>query len=193
MTGNEKIIEKILADANATADKILTDAQVKVNALTAKTQAECDKIAAQAKKESDAEVGEMLKRRQTVADLDIKKALLSKRKALMNIVSEKAIEKLRALPREKYKAIVTQMIEKNAEDGDIVTIAQTDKDILTADFVASVAKSLGVKLTLNKSYGEFAGGVVLQSKNVDKNLTFEVELNAIRNEVEPQIAEILFS
>lgn len=85
------------------------------------------------------------------------------------------------------------MIASAADDGDVVVISENDKNVLTKAVFDKISAKIGKKLTLSDTFGNFKGGVMLLGKGVDKNLTFESELALLRDEVEPEVAKIMFS
>lgn len=192
MDGKEAIINKIISDANAEAQAILTAAEE-----AAATQVEAAEEAAKKNHATliaaaEKNAGELIARRITVADLDVKKLYLNAKKDVIDKVFARAYDKLLALPEKDYKALVAGMIEAYADDGDEVTVSKKDKGVITAAFIADVAKKKGVKLSLSGTYGDFTGGVILSGNGVDKNLTLEVELKLLREELETEVAATLF-
>ena len=71
-------------------------------------------------------------------------------------------------------------------------MSKREKDIVSDEFISAYAKKKGIKLTLNKKFGDFDGGMILTGKGIDKNLNFDVELALLRDATETQIAKELF-
>lgn len=193
MDGQQKIIDKILSDATHDAGEMLSEAIKKAEALVAAKQAEVDAEYALAVEEARKAGEEVVRRRLTVADLEVRKLLLSAKKEAVDKAFEKGLEKLLSLPKSDYCALVERMVAASADDGDVVVVSENDKNVLTKAFFAEISKKIGKKLTLSDTFGNFRGGVMLLGKGVDKNLTFESELGLLRDEVEPEVAKIMFS
>ena len=193
MDGQQKIIDKILSDATHDAGEMLSEALKKAEALVAAKQSEADAeydlSVEEARKAGEA----VVRRRLTVADLEVKKLLLSAKKQAVDEAFEESLKKLLALPKEEYTALVGSMIASAADDGDVVVISENDKNVLTKAVFDKISAKIGKKLTLSDTFGNFKGGVMLLGKGVDKNLTFESELALLRDEVEPEVAKIMFS
>ena len=79
-----------------------------------------------------------------------------------------------------------------AEDGDVITLGKRQRDCLNAYDIAEFSVRKGIRLTLSEIYGDF-DGMILSGHGVDKNLTFEVEIASLREELETQIAKELFN
>lgn len=193
MDGQQKIIDKILSDAKHDAGEMLSEALKKAEALVAAKQAEADAEYDLSVEEARKAGEEVVRRRLTVADLEVKKLLLSAKKQAVDEAFEESLKKLLALPKEEYAALVESMIASAADDGDVVVISENDKNVLTKAFFDKISAKIGKKLTLSDTFGNFKGGVMLLGKGVDKNLTFESELALLRDEVEPEVAKIMFS
>lgn len=193
MDGQQKIIDKILSDAKHDAGEMLSEALKKAEALVAAKQAEADAEYDLSVEEARKAGEEVVRRRLTVADLEVKKLLLSAKKQAVDEVFEESLKKLLALPKEEYTALVGSMIASAADDGDVVVISENDKNVLTKAVFDKISAKIGKKLTLSDTFGNFKGGVMLLGKGVDKNLTFESELALLRDEVEPEVAKIMFS
>ena len=193
MDGQQKIIDKILSDATHDAGEMLSEALKKAEALVAAKQSEADAEYDISVEEARKAGEEVVRRRLTVADLEVKKLLLSAKKQAVDEAFEESLKKLLALPKEEYTALVGSMIASAADDGDVVVISENDKNVLTKAFFDKISAKIGKKLTLSDTFGNFKGGVMLLGKGVDKNLTFESELALLRDEVEPEVAKIMFS
>lgn len=81
---------------------------------------------------------------------------------------------------------------QNAKDGDVVTISQREKDIVTKESLAQFAKEKGISLTLSDKLGDFDGGVILSENGVDKNFTFEIEVALLKEQTEANVAKEIF-
>ena len=190
MKGKEAIINRIIKDsqkiATSTSEEGVQKAQEIINA----AENDAKIYRSKNRQESEREREDIIRRRITVANLEVKKLLLKAKQEIINKSFSQSADEIRK-DKKNYKKMLIKMFEY-AADNDTVTISQNDKDILTAQDVQKIAKEKNITLKLNKSYGKFQGGVVLSNKQTDKNLTLEVELSSLRDEIEPEIAEMLF-
>ena len=192
MEGKDVIIEKILSDARQEADKIVSDAEAYANATLEKATAQAKEKVSNAEKSAEVAGVEYVGRRVTVAGLDLKKARLNAKIALLDDVYDKAVDAVRNVDDKDYKKLIEGMLDSSAEDGDVVTISKNDAKVLTKAFFDAYAKKRGISLSLSKYFGDFKGGVVLSGGGVDKNLTLEVEIKLLREQTESEIAGLLF-
>ena len=185
MQGKEAIIEKIISDATVRGEAVIDDAKFKATEIENVAKAACTSMADNAGKERAAAVNDVLTRSKTVAELDAKNQVVA-------LTFETALNKVKNLPKEKYAKLVMGMLSM-AEDGDVVTISKREKDVLTEAVIKEFAAKKKIKLTLNKEFGEFDGGIILSGSGVDKNLTFETEFQLLKDELEETVAKKLFA
>lgn len=192
MQGKEAIIEKIISDATVRGEAVIDDAKFKATEIENVAKAVCASMADNAEKERAAAVNDVLTRSKTVAELDAKKLLFDAKNQVVALTFETALNKVKNLPKEKYAKLVMGMLSM-AEDGDVVTISKREKNVLTEAVIKEFAAKKKIKLTLNKEFGEFDGGIILSGSGVDKNLTFETEFQLLKDELEETVAKKLFA
>ncbi len=187
----EAIVEKIICDAQHKAESFIDDAKQKADDILATTAEQCKAYLFSSKVETDRMCDDIESRSNTVAELDAKKLILGAKIKIIDAIFARALERVRELDEERYKALLIGMLNI-AEDGDVITLSAREKELLTKDDVDNFAKKKGIKLTLSDKSGDFDGGMILSGKGVDKNLTFDTEIAIIRDEMETSIAKEVF-
>lgn len=187
----EAIIDKILSDANLKGDAIIGEANEKANEIISLAANQCKDYLYKSKTEIDRLTLEIDERSRSVAELDARKLLLAAKAQVLDSVYAKTLEKLRNLDKEQYSALIFSMLE-NAKDGDVVTVSEREKDIVTKESLADFAKKKGISLTLADKFGDFDGGVIISENGVDNNFTLEVEVALLREQMETKIAKEIF-
>ncbi len=187
----EGIIDKILSDANLKGDAIIGEANEKANEIISLAANQCKDYLYKSKTEIDRLTLEIDERSRSVAELDARKLLLAAKAQVLDSVYAKTLEKLRNLDKEQYSALIFSMLE-NAKDGDVVTVSEREKDIVTKESLADFAKKKGISLTLADKFGDFDGGVIISENGVDNNFTLEVEVALLREQTETKIAKEIF-
>jgi len=193
MAGTDAIINKILADAEEKASQIKTQSKIDCDEVIANAKIEAKKMMDEVLQNKQSVIDETVKRQKAVAELDAKKIVLKSKKDAIDEAFRLAKEQLNSLSSEKYFEVVSNMISTYAEDGDVVTVSAKDKKLITKAKLDKIASAKKIKLTLNKEYGDFEGGVILSGNGMDKNLTFDVELKTLRDEMETEIADMIFN
>lgn len=187
----EAIIDKILSDANLKGDAIIGEANEKADEIISLAAKQCKDFLYKSKTEIDRLTLEIDERSRSVAELDARKLLLAAKTQVLDSVYAKTLEKLRNLDKEQYSALIFAMLE-NAKDGDVVTVSEREKDIVTKESLADFAKKKGISLTLADKFGDFDGGVIISENGVDNNFTLEVEVALLREQTETKIAKEIF-
>lgn len=189
MTGKTAIIEKILSDARSIANSTLEEASARGTEILNVAKNDARIYRERNMTESYAEREEIIRRRITVANLEVKKSILQTKQGIMSRAFEQAERAIKEDVK-GYLKLLENMLSR-ASDGDTVIFAESDKSLVGAKWLSAKAEDLGVKLKFG-GYGDFSGGMILSGDGSDKNLTLEVELKSVREEFEPQIAELLF-
>ncbi len=189
MSGKDAIIEKIRSDAREIAVSTSEEASRRGMEIIRQAQENAKLYHEKHMEESAAERDEILQRKTTVANLEVKKMLLAAKQELISKSFADAAALIRADKR--YPDMLEGML-KNANDGDVVTFSERDKDLVSSGWFETAAQKIGKKITMNTVFGSFLGGIVLSSGGSDKNLTLEVELAGVRDGYEPEIAAMLF-
>lgn len=178
---SEAQVAENISLGNAQSDEIISAATISSNDMIAKFNAT-----------TTTTFNEVVRRRRSVANLDAKKVLMGAKRTAMDNLFEGALQSAFDMDKTKYLAIVKNMITTNATSGDEVIISEGDSKRITKKFVDDIAKAMEIKLTIAKQFGDFNGGIILAGKSFDINLSFEVELSAIRSDNETELASKIF-
>jgi V/A-type H+-transporting ATPase subunit E len=189
MNGKEAIIEKILSDARGIANSTLEEAGAFGKQTIETAENDVRIYREKNMRESYDERKEIIRRKMTVANLEVKKEILAKKQEMMTAAFDEAIKLIKD-DGKSYLNLLRGMIEK-ASDGDKVVFSERDKNLVGEKWLAGVADDLNKKLVFG-GYGDFCGGIIVESDGSDKNMSLEVELKSVREEYEPEIAAVLF-
>ena len=183
----EKIIEQIKKDSQKEISQILKDAEKEAKHIiaTAKEEAkkQVDKILADGKIQSENIVKILVSK----ANQDAKKEIMKAREKIIDECFVKAHHKLSTLDEQKYKNMVTKLMQdgrkKIGRDCTVITSRDIDKKI---------AEDLGIKITGSV---ESSGGVVLISSNgrITLDHTFDGILKREKDKIRIQVGRLLFS
>lgn len=188
MTGNDKIIERILAASeNAAAAKSAEAEKTAEKQLAEEKAVLAEKAAAAAVLREQA--GErQLSAARSAAELAVRNAQLECRRAEIDRTLADTLAHLRALPTEEYFALLSTLIRTHRdEEGGELLLSAADLQRVPNGFAAS----LGV--TLSKTPAAIDGGCILRFGDIEENLTFEALLNDRRDRLEDTIYQELWS
>lgn len=189
MDSKQKLLDKISSDAAARAQMIREEGKAEAEALAAGFEKKKSAAESELRQKIKNDSALLLKRRLSVAELEVKKELLKVKQEVMDMVFTRAANE--AFSGGSYLNLVKKLLTAYMENGEVITICKADEKRLTKDFFKDILKNLD--FVLSDKLGAFSGGFLLSGKNYDKNLTLHAVLAQARENLEPEIAKILFN
>ena len=125
MQGKEAIVGKIIADAEEKAEKLRADAAQRAEATAAAAERAAQERLAEGRRALGREAEEIVARRETVAALDTRKEMLAAKRGIIEEVLSSALKTACAFKKEKYLAVLGDLLARYAEEGDAVTLASS--------------------------------------------------------------------
>ncbi len=188
--GVQSITERIISDAENSAEAIIAEAKRAAEKISddRKTENERNILGTQA--EVAAKVKAIKDGVAASARLDSAKVLLAEKRRVIDAVYTLALEKLLALDKKQTLALARKLLERYAENGDEIVFAadfNCKQEVAKLDIVKEKSLKVSAKT------GDICGGFILCGKNSDKNLSYSALLASDRNEYEAQIARKLFA
>lgn len=191
MDSKEAIIGTIMSEAEEKAAKITQKGNEDADKLISDAKAFAEDLNNKLKSEHAFNEAEALRRRKTVAALDAKKLVLKAKQEVLSEVFSRAYDKLCALKKSDYLALVEKLLVLSAEDGDEVVLS--DDGVIADGDIKSLDVYKEKNLTVSSEKGDFKGGVKLIGKICDKDLSFRQVLDEKKDSLSAKMAEELFS
>lgn len=195
MNGIEKITRRIDADEQAVIDNLLAAAKEQAAQTDARFQAQADAQTADLRARNERNAAQHEERLVGVAELEARKSALAVRGEMVDRAFALALEKLCALPDERYVKIASAMLVKAAPDGrGMVLFSEKDRPRIGERVVAEANKLLGGSgtLMLSEETRPLRGGFVLLRGKVEINCGFETLIRLAKSEMTGEIAKSLF-
>lgn len=197
MNGIDRISERILEDARAEATRIIEEAQERARSLKDKKVEQTEKNNEKLYKESMDKAQERKRRMLAVAELEMRKEILSVKQQMIDEAMEKVKHAIMVIPRDEYRKIISNMLLESAQGNEEVFFSVADEgrlDQSLIDEVNGILLGQGKKgeLKLSPERGAFDGGFILKSGGMEINNTFGAIIRMSRDHVESELAEILF-
>ncbi len=195
----DKIVEKIKGDAQAEANALTAEAQAAAKKYTnqakVELEAQCKQLLAEGKEQASREKQQQLQ----IATLDIRKQVLAEKQALIAKVFEQALQELQQLDKEKYTSILKNMLTKYPLEGDEeIIVSKSDRQRLGDGFITQLNQEL--KKQKKKGSCKWAeeqrplkGGFIIRRGKIEANYSFESLLKSQQEELEQEVAQILFA
>jgi V/A-type H+-transporting ATPase subunit E len=194
----EKLKHKIVSDAEAEAGRITGEGEAQAKTILAEVQAEVDRITAEFKVRAEGEAKEHIRRQVSLRVLAARNALLAEKGKMIEEVFEKALEEIRHRDREGGYSLTRALLLKAIETGDEeIIVSPEDRQAITRAFLESLNGELRkagkrAEVKLAEDARKIRGGFVLRRGQVEINSSFETLLAMLRDEVETEVAGILF-
>ncbi len=197
MTGIEKIVSRILEEANSLAQKTIDEANAKARAITDEARTEADKTANAIDERSKVDVANYKERIVSAADTQAKKALLEAKQELITQAIEKAYQEFLNQGDASYFDAIIKLVEQYAEPdkGEIYFNAK-DKARINPQVegrIKDAAKNAKGELTFASESRDIEGGFVLVYGGVEINCSIRAIFDAKQSELQDLVQKNLFA
>jgi V/A-type H+-transporting ATPase subunit E len=193
----EQVVEKILSEAKKEAEEIGRQSQQKL----AKEQKQLEQELEQYKEQSAVLAEKAGKDKKehllSAARMEIAKQLLAEKRKILNEVFEQARQQFKELPKEEYIEITTKLMLKAVETGDEEIIIDTNESRINHKLIKEINRKLGTgykgNLRLSDQKENIEAGFILKRGNIKNNVSLDVLINQAKNELEIELAKMLFT
>lgn len=198
MTGLEKILSAIEADAKHAADIVLRQAEQEAEQILAAAKAEADMKCAEIAGKSDTARKAVLSRAESAAALQEKKTLLEAKQQIISSIIGEARKSLDQKPDQEYTNIILKMVSKYAHNkpGKIL-FSSADRKRLPSDLDVRIKEALkdktGAALTVSDEEAGISGGFLLVYGDIEENCTFDALFASAREDLQDKINAYLYS
>lgn len=187
--------EKIIADAETEAREILNEAAVESEAIIEKANMELEKLRGQVEKDARRLSDERYQNIVTLAKVDGRNREVAKKREMVDLAFDQALEKLRTSSGEKRKALVKKLLLMHPPQGEVkVMTGSKDGKMIDQSFLDAINREIrsNGKFVLAEPDRQFENGIYLVTDDVEIDLTLEGVLRQVREDIEMEIIGILF-
>lgn len=191
----DRLIERILAEAQAQAQSVLAAADADAERTVLSAKAEEAQIYEDAQIKAEKLREGILERSRTNAALDSRKLSLKMRRKLLDEAFDLAAQKLNAVQGEKRAKLIKKLLLDNAEGGETVLCNGAEHAALCTiikDVNGELAQKGKQPLTLAEPADKIGAGFMLVGSGYEKNCTFAALLAIVRAQEESAVAAMLF-
>ncbi|TYP58778.1 V-type ATP synthase subunit E [Thermosediminibacter litoriperuensis] len=198
MQGIAKIKEKILEEAAEEKNRIIENAKKEAAEILEKARKKAAELEANAGERARKAAGEEKRKILSMAELEERKRYLEAKQALIDEAFAGAENKLFNLDAERYRDLAYHMILAAAVDGnEEIIVSEADKGKITPELLVRVNEALKMQgkagnIRFSGEKRPIKSGFILKSATVEINCTFDYLLKAQREELETEVARILF-
>lgn len=183
-----KILDVIHSQAQAEADEIMQKSTQRIVEIQHTFAGEA-RLGEQAiLNTAHRQAEEILRRSDAEASMQSRNLQLQVKREILDRAFEKALGKLSQKGSEARKELYEKLIEK-VSLGDKVTVQLNEEDRRK---LGKKLKVKGVDIDIDKSAGDFCGGLIIKEEFTETDCTFEALVFGMQKELEPAAADMLF-
>lgn len=192
MNGGDKILNRIKSDCDENIRAIESEAQNTCSQILADAEKQAEKAASDIAEKAKIKITQIKASSKSRAELEIRNALLKRRRQEIDITVDKILNYLLNLSDNEYFDIIYRLCSKLGNMQGEVFLNAKDISRLPADFVQKLAQS-GLNATVSKTPVDISGGFVLKCGDIEENMDFAALISAKRDEIEDLINRELFA
>ncbi|HBV67420.1 MAG TPA: hypothetical protein DEF04_04005 [Clostridiales bacterium] len=190
----ENITANILNEARHNAEASLMNADKTKNEIIDNARKEADVLKNAAAEKAVKEAESLKSRKISAAELQGRKMMLSAKQEAIRKSFQKALEKLKSMPEEKYIDFLTNQITKVPYEDGMIILNKSDREKIGEKLIKSINDNQlkSDKFSLSSETSNSSGGFILRSGSVEINSTFETILDSVKDELTNEVANALF-
>ena len=184
MHQGDKLIERILREAQLDADAANARAQENCQSILSSARRRAEEQAQQAAAARDTAVNGVLDGARTRAELEGRKQTLAMRRSLLDEAFLAGEQALNALSGQKRERLLRFLLESESAPGDEILPSSADR--------TAIEQLLPAGRTLSKWNAPYLGGFLIRGSSYEKDCSFAALMAQIRQEEEGNVSRILF-
>lgn len=194
MSNVKNMTSKILKDAEAGKENILAAAEEEKNKILSKKVSSANEIAQEILEKAEVEAKSKKERVISSAKLKVRNNKLAAKQEIIDEVFEKSIDKLTKLSKEDFLNFVKNTISSmNLSGKQTLILNEEGLKFVDAAFIDELNKNVDAQITLGETAGNFKGGFILENNGIEINSTYEALVSSLRDELEFEVAKVLFN
>ena len=194
MSNVKNMTSKILKDAEAGKENILAAAEEEKNKIISKKVSSANEIAQEILEKAEVEAKSKKERVISSAKLKVRNNKLAAKQEIIDEVFEKSIDELTKLSKEDFLNFVKNtIVSMNLSGKQNLILNEEGLKFVDAAFIDELNKSVNAQITLSETAGNFKGGFILENNGIEINSTYEALVSSLRDELEFEVAKVLFN
>lgn len=196
MNNIESIVKKIADDARAQADQKVAEAQQEAKQILSDYQAQADKVTQDAQAQAQKEAATIAERVESQSGLIRRNMMLQYKRDAIEQAFQKALEQLCAQDADKQVELLSGAAVRYMTADATVILNEHDKAAFGDKLVDAIGKKLAAanknyNVSLAETAGNIHGGMILAEGKIETNLSYEILVKNVRDELEGDVAKIL--
>ena len=196
MNNIESITSKITADAKEQAQQRIEQAKQEAQQILQDYQAQAQQATQQAQQQAQKEAALIAERVESQSGLVRRNMMLQYKRDVMEQAFCKALEQLCAQDCDKQVELLASAATKYLSGDAQIILNESDKTKFGSKLIEGISAKLNTenkpyRVSLSEINGSMQGGMILAQGNIETNLSYEILVKNVRDELEAQVAQIL--
>lgn len=196
MNNIESIVKKIADDAKLSAEQKIAEAQQEAQQIVSDYQAQADKIMQDAQAQAQKQASVIAERVESQSGLIRRNLMLQYKREAIEQAFQKSLEVLCAQDADKQVALLSDAAVKYLSADAKVILNEKDKAAFGEKLVSEISRKLqaankNYSVSLSADAGSMQGGMILAEGSIETNLSYEILVKNIRDELEGEVAKVL--
>lgn len=196
MNNIESIVKKIADDAKLSAEQKIAEAQQEAQQIVSDYQAQADKIMQDAQAQAQKQASVIAERVESQSGLIRRNLMLQYKREAIEQAFQKSFEVLCAQDADKQVTLLSDAAVKYLSADAKVILNEKDKAAFGEKLVSEISRKLqaankNYSVSLSADAGSMQGGMILAEGSIETNLSYEILVKNIRDELEGEVAKVL--
>ena len=196
MNNIESIVKKIADDAKLSAEQKSAEAQQEAQQIVSDYQAQADKIMQDAQAQAQKQASVIAERVESQSGLIRRNLMLQYKREAIEQAFQKSLEVLCAQDADKQVTLLSDAAVKYLSADAKVILNEKDKAAFGEKLVSEISRKLqaankNYSVSLSADAGSMQGGMILAEGSIETNLSYEILVKNIRDELEGEVAKVL--
>lgn len=196
MNNIESIVKKIADDAKFSAEQKIAEAQQEAQQIVSDYQAQADKIMQDAQAQAQKQASVIAERVESQSGLIRRNLMLQYKREAIEQAFQKSLEVLCAQDADKHVTLLSDAAVKYLSADAKVILNEKDKAAFGEKLVSEISRKLqaankNYSVSLSADAGSMQGGMILAEGSIETNLSYEILVKNIRDELEGEVAKVL--
>lgn len=196
MNNIESIVKKIADDAKLSAEQKIAEAQQEAQQIVSDYQAQADKIMQDAQAQAQKQASVIAERVESQSGLIRRNLMLQYKREAIEQAFQKSLEVLCAQDADKQVTLLSDAAVRYLSADAKVILNEKDKAAFGEKLVSEISRKLqaankNYSVSLSADAGSMQGGMILAEGSIETNLSYEILVKNIRDELEGEVAKVL--
>ena len=179
MNNIESIIKRIADDAQAQAQQKIDEAQAEAKQILADYEQQAKTLSQQTQERAQKEAAVIAERVESQSGLIRRNMMLQYKRQAIEQAFQKALEVLCAQENDKQVELLSSAAAKYITSDAQVLLNEKD------------TAAVGQSVSLSQKPASIQGGMILAEGNIETNLSYEILIKNMRDELEAEVAKVL--